>query len=491
MNRWVWVLLALMLAPNAALADTSADVVVGSKKFTESVVLGEVAARAMSSRDVAARHREQLGGTRVLWSALERGDIDVYPEYTGTIEQEILGGKTFESISALRGELEARGIGMTQPLGFNNTYALGMRRAKAEELGIETISDLREHEDLDYGFTNEFLDREDGWPGLRSHYDLEPGEVRGLDHDLAYQGLESGTIEVMDLYSTDAEIEYYDIEVLEDDRGYFPRYEAVFVYRKQLEAAHPRAIEAIEKLEGSIDESQMTAMNAAVKIDERSEQAVAAAFVEERLGAATEVDEQSRLERVWQRTKEHLFMVFVSMFGAILLSIPLGIWAARRSVEGQFILGGVGILQTIPSLALLVFMIPLLGIGTWPAIAALFLYSLLPIVRNTHAGLTDIEPAVIDSARALGLSPMSCLRLIELPLAARPIMAGIKTSAVINIGTATLGALIGAGGYGQPILTGIRLDDIALILEGAVPAAGLALLVQGAFELFESRVVKW
>ncbi|MGM0556640.1 MAG: glycine betaine ABC transporter substrate-binding protein [Myxococcota bacterium] len=491
MRRLLFVLIVLVLAPAAAAAQGPADVAVGSKKFTESVVLGEVAARVVDAENGPALHREQLGGTRVLWSALERGDIDAYPEYTGTIEQEILGGESFESSAALRRELEGRGIGMTEPLGFNNTYALGMRRSRAEELDIETISDLREHPDLSFGFTNEFLDREDGWPGLRERYELAPQNVRGLDHDLAYQGLESGEIDVIDLYSTDAEIEYYDIEVLEDNRSYFPRYEAVFVYRKQLEDTHPAAIAALEMLEGRIDERRMTALNAAVKIDGRSEKRVAADFLEEEFGTVSTVDEESRLERVWQRTKEHLFMVFISMLGAVLLAIPLGIWAARRSVEGQFILGGVGILQTIPSLALLVFMIPLLGIGTWPAIAALFLYSLLPIVRNTHAGLTDIDSEVIDSARALGMSASARLRLVELPLAARPILAGIKTSAVINIGTATLGALIGAGGYGQPILTGIRLDDMGLILEGAVPAAGLALLVQGVFELFEKRVVKW
>jgi osmoprotectant transport system permease protein len=136
-----------------------------------------------------------------------------------------------------------------------------------------------------------------------------------------------------------------------------------------------------------------------------------------------------------------------------------------------------------------VFMIPLLGIGGRPAIVALFLYSLLPIVRNTYAGLNDIPSSLRESAEALGLTPFARLRLIELPMAARSILAGIKTAAVINVGTATLGALIGAGGYGQPILTGIRRDDVGMILEGAIPAAILALAVQGAFELAERFLV--
>jgi osmoprotectant transport system permease protein len=132
-----------------------------------------------------------------------------------------------------------------------------------------------------------------------------------------------------------------------------------------------------------------------------------------------------------------------------------------------------------------VFMIPLFGIGTWPAVAALFFYSLLPIVRNTYAGLVGIAPELRGSAAALGLPPGVRLREVELPMAMRSILAGVKIAAVINVGTATLAALIGAGGYGQPILTGIRLDDIGLILEGAVPAALLALLVQGVFEGIE------
>ncbi|MGE0747508.1 MAG: ABC transporter permease, partial [Rhodospirillales bacterium] len=193
--------------------------------------------------------------------------------------------------------------------------------------------------------------------------------------------------------------------------------------------------------------------------------------------------------RVWRRTVEHLRLVAVSLAAAILVAVPLGIVAARRPRMGQALLAAVGVIQTIPSLAILVFMIPLLGIGGPPAIVALFLYSLLPIVRNTYAGLHDVPPSLRESADAMGLNPGARLRLVELPLAARSILAGIKTAAVINVGTATLGALIGAGGYGQPILTGIRLDDVGLILEGAVPAAVLALLVQGMFEVAERRII--
>jgi osmoprotectant transport system permease protein len=184
-----------------------------------------------------------------------------------------------------------------------------------------------------------------------------------------------------------------------------------------------------------------------------------------------------------------LILVGTSLLAAILIAIPLGVFAAKNRRAGQAVLAFVGMIQTLPTLALLVFMIPIFGIGSVPAVVALFLYSLLPIVRNTHAGLSGIPSSLRESARALGLPRGAMLRLIELPLASPLIIAGIKSAAVINVGTATLGALIGAGGLGQPIFTGIRLDNLGLILEGAVPASLLALLVQGAFELLERIIV--
>jgi osmoprotectant transport system permease protein len=184
-----------------------------------------------------------------------------------------------------------------------------------------------------------------------------------------------------------------------------------------------------------------------------------------------------------------LTLVGLSVGGAILLGLPLGIVAARRRRLRRLILGTTGLMQTIPSLALLVFMIPLFGIGTGPALVALVVYSLLPIVRNTVAGIDAIAAPLRESAAALGLTSRERLRLVELPLAMPSILAGVQTAAVIAVGTATLGALIGAGGYGQPILTGIRLDDTPLILEGAVPSALLALAVQGLFDVVERLVV--
>ncbi|GLQ89320.1 ABC transporter permease/substrate-binding protein [Dyella flagellata] len=457
----------------------AAPVRIGSKQFTESVILGEVARLASRQAGVQAVHQRELGGTAILWSALQHGDIDAYPEYTGTLTHELLKNVPPDAdIPTLRAALKPLGIGITDSLGFDDTYAIGMRADRAARLGIQRLSDLAAHPELRFGFSNEFMARSDGWPGLRQRYGLPQAQVRGLDHVLSYRALASDAVDAIDLYSTDAEIPYYHLRTLDDDRHYFPHYEAVYVYRLDLEQRSPAFVESLQKLSGRIDADAMRQMNAMVKLHGEKETVVAAGF----LGVQPDGDGSGMWMRLWLRTVEHLRLVLISLTAAVLIAIPLGVFAARAKRLGHVVMALSGVLQTIPSLAMFVFMIPLFGIGTWPAIAALFLYSLLPIVRNTYAGLTGIPPDLRESAAALGLPRGVRLRRVELPMAMRAILAGIKTAAVINVGTATLGALIGAGGYGQPIVTGIRLDDTGLILEGAIPAACMALVVQGLFE---------
>ncbi len=462
---------------------------IGSKKFTEGVILGEIAAQLARLKNSNVKYFREIGGTRILWNALIAGDIDIYPEYTGTIKEEILAGNNIVDDSSMEKLLNKMNISISKSLGFNDTYAIGMKKSLASKLHIVTISDLKNHPGLRFGFSNEFMDRKDGWPGLRDKYQLPQKTVTGLDHDLAYRGLDNGSIDVIDFYSTDADIKYYNLQVLKDDLNYFPEYKAVFVYRTELKSESPAALKSILRLEANIPESTMIKLNAEVKIIKVPENIAASEFIKEKFSIKTNYEVNTFIDRIWIYTKEHLFLVSISLLAAIITSIPLGIMAFKNQKFANVILGITGIIQTIPSLALLVFMIPLLGIGSWPAIVALFLYSLLPIVRNTYSGLADIPVQIKESAGALGLPSFARLRLVELPLASRSILAGIKTSAVINVGTATLGALIGAGGYGQPILTGIRLDNVSLILEGAVPAALLALLVQGLFDLLERFLV--
>jgi osmoprotectant transport system permease protein len=425
----------------------------------------------------------------VLWDAMRSGEIDCYPEYTGTLLKEILGGARPKDDAELDQLLATQGVRAGKPLGFNNTYTIGMQEHKAAALNLHTISDLAKHPELRFGMTSEFMDRADGWPGLARRYGLAPSSVQGLEHDLAYRALAQARLDVTDLYSTDADIEYYKLRVLDDDQHYFPEYQALFLYRDKFVREHPDVHAAIERLAGKIDAPAMRQLNAAVKLQSLSEATVAAEFAARTFGVHTRVHEPTRAERLWQRTLEHIGLTAWSLLAAIAVAVPLGILAARRRELAQVILATASVLQTIPSLALLVFMIPVFGIGEPPAIAALFLYSLLPIVRNTHSGLTGIDRGLLESAEVLGLSAEARLRLVELPLASPSILAGVKTAAVINVGTATLGALIGAGGYGQPILTGIRLNDQALILEGAIPAALLALCCQWGFDFLERFIV--
>jgi osmoprotectant transport system permease protein len=476
----------LLLVASAAPAG---PVRIGSKAFTESVVLGELATQLAREAGAPAVHRPSLGGTRVLWEALVGGEIDLYPDYTGTLAREILGVEAPLDERALAAALSARGVAISRSLGFEDKYAIGVRRELAAALGLSRISDLARHPGLRLGFTNEFMDRGDGWPALRARYRLGQRSVRGLEHDLAYRALAAGDIDATDVYTTDPEIRRQDLVLLEDDLGAFPEYHAVLVHRAELGERAPGALAAMRRLEGRISAEEMTAMNARVQLERAPPEEVAAEFLREALGVEARFSVESAPARILRRTGEHLALVAAALLAALAVAIPLGVVAARRPGVGRLVLGVVGVVQTIPALALLVFMIPLLGIGAGPAVAALFLYALLPIVRNTHAGITGIAPALREVAAALGLPPGARLRRVELPLAAPAILAGVKTSAVITVGTATLGALVGAGGYGQPILTGIRLASVPLILEGAIPAALLALAAQAAFDLLERAVV--
>src|SRR5438034_8460204 len=461
-------------------------VIIGSKKFTESYVLSEIARRALSDAGVATEHRQGMGGTIILWQALQGGQIDAYPEYTGTIAQEILKNGQQLSFHEIRDALGKFGVGMTEPLGFDNTYALVMRRSEAQHLGIRTISDLRKHPELKIGLTHEFLDRQDGWRPLRERYGLPQRNVVGIDHALGYAALANGSIDVKDAYSTDAKIAENDLITLEDDLRFFPKYEAVFLFRVSM---REDAIAALRKLEGTLDETRMVRLNAEAERTKNYTRAANLYFHDDTTSPMTAGE--SFWHKLARWTLRHLELAGFSLLLAVIAGIPLGISASRGGAVGQAILGCASVVQTIPSLALLALLVPLpfFGISARTAIAALFLYGLLPIIRNTTSGLQDIPRSLRESAIALGLSPMAQLCQIYLPMASRSILSGIKTSAVINVGTATLAALIGAGGLGEPILSGLNLNDHATILEGAIPAALLALIVQWSFDLLDRALI--
>ena len=481
-------------------AAASATVTVGSKRFTESYILGEIITQRIETTGGArAVHRQGLGNTAILFSALKSGAIDVYPEYTGTLAFELLGLKRVPALAELNAALDVQGLAAGVTLGFGNSYALAMSQARAASLGIASISDLKRHADLRYGLSQEFLNRKDGWPALRESYAL-PARPAGLDHGLAYEAIKGGTVDVMDVYTTDAKLGRYGLKVLTDDLAFFPPYEALLVYRKDLPQRHPAAFRALQTLERGVSAEAMIRMNAAAELDGQPFARVAADFLAAGASGATPAVTQQRpgwlaqlfAADFWRLTGEHCLLVFGALALSVGVGVPLGVWAVRSKRARPLILGITGVLQTIPALALLAFLIAAMGrIGMAPAMIALFLYGLLPIVRNTETGLAGIAPGLRQAGHALGLRPGAVMRLIELPLALPSVLAGIKTSAVINVGTATIAAFIGAGGYGERIVAGLAVNDHGILLAGAVPAAALALLIQWMFEWGERKFLPY
>lgn len=485
--RWCLSLVALCALGRAG----AQEVVVASKKFPESNVLGAMATKLIQDAGVNASQKADMGATGIVWDALKGGGITMYPEYTGTLWQEILKLDKKPSMSEMRAAVGKFGIGISDPLGYNNGYVLVMREDKASKLGISTISDLAKHPELKAGIDPEYLGRQDGWQPLTRTYGLRFDSVRSIDHGLVYQAVDRGDIDLTDGYGTDAEIIDYKLRVLQDDRSFFPTYYAIFLFRLD---APPKALEAMRKLEGKIDDRHMREMNVAVRKSGDHALVARQFLLDSGLIAAPakapgqaqapEQETESTASKIVGYTLVHLKLVGLSLLIAILIGLPLGIIASRPGVAGQVIMGTVGVIQTIPSLALLGLLVPIsfLGISMWTAIVALILYSLLPIVRNTATGIQNVPAPIRESAAALGLEPSAQLTKVFLPMASRTILAGIKTAAVINVGTAALAALIGAGGLGEPMVNGLSRNDPPTIMVGAIPAAVLALLVQFLFD---------
>lgn len=520
--RWLLCVLVCIGIFHGALAARPAHAAdtlrIGSKRFTESYVLAEVLAQT------AAPHlptppvvRQGLGNTAIVYEALRSGGIDLYAEYTGTIALEILKSPTPLSIDAMNRALASAGLGVSIPLGFNDGYALAMRAADADALGIRTLSDLARHPELRLGLSNEFIGRADGWPGLAAAYGLKAAPV-GLDHGLAYDAIAAKQIDVIDIYTTDAKIDKLGLRVLEDDRKYFPRYEAVVLYRLDVPTRFPQAWAAMQKLQGRIDEHAMIAMNARAELSGVGFDTIArnwlasGAISKSSAGTVTITPAQAATSistsistststadhgarGFWAKlfgpdlgrlTREHLLLVGVSVGLALLIAVPLAILVFPYVRLRAVLLGLTGLLQTVPSLALLAVLISWLGaIGTLPALIALTLYSLLPIMRNTVTGLSGVSVGLRQAGTALGMTSAQSMRLVLLPLALPTLIAGVRTATTIAIGTATIAAFIGAGGYGERIVTGLALNDSQLLLAGALPAAALALLSEALFETID------
>lgn len=475
-------------------------IVVASKPFGESYILAEIFAQLLEARGMRVDRRPGLGATDIAFRALRTGAIDVYPEYTGTGLLVILGEPPVSSASlayqrVARESRDRFGVRWLAPLGFQNTYAIAVRRHTADSLQLATLSDLsRVAHSLRAGLTPDFIGRADGLPGLQHAYALQFREVRALGPAVKYQALAAGKVDVIDGYSTDGLIARYDLVVLTDDRHFFPPYEAAALVGPRLAADDPRAIAALSELSGRFDDTTMRALNERVEVEHASPAAVAhdALTALGLIGATTAGSSKSAATSHATMTSglaplivRHVELVAGSLALAIIIALPLGLLLERMTGRAESVIRAVGVVQTLPGIALLAFMIPLLGIGVWPALVALVLYSLYPIVRNTFTGVRDADASAVAAARALGMTDLQILRQVRLPLAAPTIMAGIRTAAVIDVGTATLAAFIGAGGLGEPIVAGLALSDTRMILSGAIPAALLALAVDAGLALVE------
>ena len=502
---------AALLFLLALQASDPRPVVVASKPFGESYILAEMFAQLLEARGIEVDRRPGLGATEIAFRAIRTGSADVYPEYTGTGLLAILGeqpvpgpGKVFDRVSReFRRRWNARWL---PPLGFENTYAVAVRRETAERYGLATLSDLaRAGGSLRAGLTPDFIGRPDGLPGLTRAYGVRFAEVRALLAAVKYQALAAGEVDVIDGYSTDGLIARYDLVVLRDDKRFFPPYEAAALVSGELVQRQPAAIAALTELSGRLDEGTMRRLNQRLEVGREPVGRIAGDALSELgltatpAGTATSPGERretgSLLLYLWERRTEllgmarrHLLLVVLSLAAAIAAAVPIGLALERLPRGAEVVVRAAGVLQTLPGIALLAFMIPLLGIGVLPAVVALFLYSLYPILRNTYTGVRGAAPDAVAAGRALGMTPRQILGHIRLPLAAPVIMAGIRTSAVLNVGTATLAAFIGAGGLGDPIAAGLALSDTRMILSGAIPAALLALGVDGVLGVVERSV---
>lgn len=482
-------LLACCLTLFAVVAQAQDTLRIGSKRFTESYILAQIIAQTAAPHTLV-EVLPGLGNTAIVYAALRAGSIDAYPEYAGTIAQEILKDASVTSMEAMRERLKPLGLGVDVVLGFNDGYALAMHADKAEKLRIRTLAELSGHPELRFGLSNEFIGRADGWNGLAQRYGL-PQKPVGLDHGLAYDAVTAAQVDVIDIYTTDAKINHLGLRVLVDNAAYFPRYDAVVLYRLDVPQRFPAAWAAIKKLAASIDESTMIAMNAKAELRGQEFADIAKAHL---VGTSNRPETKSGF---WQKlfgtdflrlSWQHLSLVLSAVALAVIIGVPLAIVVAPRARARAVVLGICGVLQTVPSLAMLAVLISWVdSIGSVPALIALTLYALLPIMQNTCTGLAQVPTGLSLAGMALGLSKSQRLRFIELPLSFPTIMAGIRTATSIAVGTATIAAFIGAGGYGERIVTGLALNDKELLLAGALPAAALALVFEGLFELFAMR----
>lgn len=447
---------------------------IGSKIFTEAYILSEILAQKLESKGFPVIRKSGLGATGVTEEAMRSKNIDLIVDYSGAIIKAFLKSTERMSIPALRQRLEPLGYTISNPLGFNNTYALAVRPEWAKENNVKKISDLQHLKNIKAAFTPEFTSREENWPRLKSTYNFNQFIVNEMDHQLAYQAVYNKKVDVMEAYSTDAKLKEYQLQLLLDDKNYFPNYQAVIMTTLSWVQKNPDAWAALQELAGTIPEEKMIELNSMADLEKKNFPTIAREF----LHLVKQSEARQKIKELWLISIEHLNLVFIPVFMAILLGIPFGYVAYKFPLLHTPLASLTTILQTIPSLALLTLLIPLTGIGTISAMIVLFIYALLPIFLNSFEGFTAISPQMHLSASTLRLKSWFKFRWIELPLAMPQIFTGIQTALITTVATATLAALIGAGGYGKKIIAGLAVNDLKIVLAGSIPCAMMAIIMQ-------------
>ena len=493
----------------AAPAGERKPLVISSKVFMENVILGEMLAVLLEEKyGLAVSRRLHIGGTKLVFEALKSGQADVYPEYTGTGYIMILKQREKKSPEAVYAAVKSGFLKKFQmiwspPLGFENTYALAVRADDSRLKDIKKISRLKGRErGLSLAAGHEFMERQDGYDQFARFYGLHfpKNRIYTMNPGLMYTALKNGGADMIMSYSTDGRLKLFDFRLLEDDRGFFPSYKAAYLTRASVLKSHPELGMAFKDLEGKISQREMTDLNDRASRLKQDPALAARRFLIKKgiLGRPLPKAEArqsladyylSKKSYFLKILKEHLILTFSALFFAMLFAFPLGVWSARKAKAAKIVFPIVNTLQTVPGLALLGFCIPFLGIGFAPAVFMLFVYSLLPLIRNTYEGIKAVEGEFIEEAFGLGLTSWQVLRKVELPLALPFLLAGLRTSAVVVVGAATLAALVGAGGLGDPVFRGIASVDSRLIFLGAAPAAGLAVALDRGLGLAERLLV--
>lgn len=480
---------------SAQVVDRPNRIRIGSKEFTESYVVAEFLAQELEQHfgeSIQIERQFGLGATAIAYQALTSDEIDLYPEYTGTLIQTLK--LKSDDRDRLLDELNTRGLAISAPLGFENSYALAATPEITQDLSLKRVSDLkRQLTQFKIGLTYEFHGRSDGWGQLLRSYPFLQNSVKPtlMEHSLLYTAVKNKRINIVEVYTTDPQIDDLSLVILADDARALPKYDAVFLASLKLQKRSPEVWAFINSLKNKLSAETIRHLNRQVEVVGLSPRQAVRNWLElsKENKVATSKQTQTTIaglkSQLVRRSAEHFSLVVVAFLIAAAIGLPLGVLASDHPRIGRPLLSVSGVLQTVPAIALLVVLVPLTGLGFWTAVTALVAYAAFPIASSTVAGLNSLSIETLDLVRLMHLNQWQALRWVRLPIAKLSILSGLRIALVSTIGNATLAALIGGGGYGALILSGLSTQRIELVFLGAIPAALSAIFVQAAFSWTE------